>query len=311
MLSTISPTGQNFVNSINNIQARLAVAQQQVSTGLKVSQPSDAPDQISPILQLHSQIQQNQDIQDGLNTATTTIKAAESALSSAVDLLQSASVAATQGTSTTQTAETRATLAQSVQALLQQMVASSGTTVSGRYIFSGDQNGEPSYQLNLSAADGTGVDRLQVATNTGLVQGTGGARYSTSLTANEIFDSRNADGTPAASNAFAALNGLRVALLANDSTGIANSVAALATASTYMNNQLASYGEAESRVTSDLNQAENDSLTLKTQLASKTDADMTQAITALTEGTTQMQAALSARAKMPNTSLFDVLPVTG
>jgi len=38
---------------------------------------------------------------------------------------------------------------------------------------------------------------------------------------------------------------------------------------------------------------------------------MTQAITALTEGTTQMQAALSARAKMPHTSLFDVLPISG
>jgi len=38
---------------------------------------------------------------------------------------------------------------------------------------------------------------------------------------------------------------------------------------------------------------------------------VTQAITALTEGTTQLQAALSARAKMPRTTLFDVLPVSG
>ena len=310
MLSAISSAGQQFVNSINDIQSRLAVAQRQISTGLKVSQPSDAPDQVSPILQLHSQIQQNQDIQNGLNTAMTTIKAGESALSSSVDLLQSASVTATQATSTTQTADSRATLAQSVQALMEQMVANSRTTVSGRYVFSGDQNGAPSYQLDLTAVDGTGVDCLQVASNTGLVQGTGGARYSTALTANGIFDNRNADGTPTNSNAFAALNGLRVALLANDSTGIANSVAALGTASTYMNNQLASYGEAEDRVTSDLNQAQSDTLTLQTQLSSKTDADMTQAITELTQGTTQLQAALSARAKMPNTSLFDVLPAS-
>jgi flagellin-like hook-associated protein FlgL len=39
-----------------------------------------------------------------------------------------------------------------------------------------------------------------------------------------------------------------------------------------------------------------------------TDADMTQAMTALTQGTTQLQAALAARARIPNTSLFDVLP---
>jgi len=311
MLSTISPAGQQFVNSINDTQARLAIAQQQIGTGLKVSQPSDAPDQISPILQLHSSIQQNQDIQNGLNTALTKMKAGEGALSSAVDLLQSASVIATQATSTNQTAATRATLASSVQALMEQMVAASGTTVGGRYVFSGDQDGTPSYQLNLASPTGTGVDRLQTAAATGLVQGSGGARYSTALSGNVIFDHRNADDSPAPDNAFAALNGLRVALLANDSNRISGSIAGLGTASTYMNNQLAFYGQAESRVTSDLNQVQTDKLQLQTELTSKTDADMTAAITALTEGTTQLQAALSARARMPHTSLFDVLPMTG
>ena len=311
MLSSISPSGQQFVNSINNIQSRLTIAQQQLATTLKVNQPSDAPDQISPILQLHSAIQQNQDIQNGLNTAMTTIKTSESALSSTIDLLQSASVIASQSTSTTQTSESRATLAQNVQALMEQMVSTSRTMLAGRYVFSGDQNGAPLYQLNLAATDGTGVDRLQLASNTGLVQGTGGARYSTTLSGNVIFDDRNADGTPASGNAFAALNGLRVALLANDTAGIANSAAALSTASTYMNDRLASYGQAEDRVSSDLNQAQSDKLNLQTQLSSKTDADMTEAITALTEGTTQLQAALAARARMPHTSLFDVLPISG
>jgi flagellar hook-associated protein 3 FlgL len=309
MLSTISPAGQQFVNSINDTQSRLNIAQQQIATGLKISQPSDAPDQVSPVLQLHSAIQQNQDIQNGLNTAQTAMKASESALSSTIDLLQSAAVTATQATSTTQTADTRATLAQSVQALMEQMVAASRTTVSGRYVFSGDQDGAPSYQLNLAAP--TGVDRLQLASATSLLQGPGGARYSISLSGNVIFDHRNADGTPAADNVFAALNGLRVALLANDTKGIANSNAAISTASTYMNDQLAFYGQAQNRVSSDLDQLQNDKLQLQTELGSKTDADMTKAITDLTEGTTQLQAALSARAKMPHTSLFDVLPISG
>lgn len=311
MLSTISPAGQQFVDSINNIQSRLTVAQQQLATGLKVNQPSDAPDQISPILQLHSAIQQHEDVQNGLNTALTTLKTSESALSSAVDLLQSASVTATQATSTTQTADTRAQLAQTVQTLMEQMVAASRTTLGGRYVFSGDQDGSPLFTLNLAAVDSTGVDHLDSAA-TALVQGPGGARYAASLSGNVIFNHMLADNvTPAPDNAFAALNKLRVALLANDSTGIADSVSVLSTASTYMNNQLAFYGQAENRVSSDLNQAQNDKLQFQTQLASKTDADMTQAITALTEGTTQLQAALSARAKMPHTSLFDVLPISG
>src|ERR1035441_1028697 len=308
MLSTISPAAQQFVNSINNVQTQLAVAEQQISTGLKVSQPSDAPDQISPILQLHSAIQQNQDIQNGLNSATTTLQASDTALSSAINLLQSASVIASQATGTSQTADTRTILAQNVQTIMEQMVAASSTTVGGNYIFSGDQPGTPLYQLDLAAP--TGVDRLQVSNATSLVQGTGGAQYSTSLRSNVIFDPRNADDTPSSNNTFAALNGLRVALLANDTAGITNSVAALNSASTYMNSQLAFYGQAEDRVSSDLNQAQSDSVQLQTQLSSMTDADMTQAMTALTQATTQLQAALSARARIPNTSLFDVLPLT-
>ena len=309
MLSTISPAGQQFINTINDVQTRLAVAQQQIGTGLKVSQPSDSPDQISPILQLHAAIHRNQDIQHGLNSVQTTLKAGDDALSGAIGLLENASVLATQATGTNQTAGTRAFLAQSVQALMEQMVASSQALVGGRFILSGDQSGSPLYQLNLASA--TGVDRLQVAASTGLVQGAGGVRYSASLSANEIFDHRNPDDTPASDNAFAALNTLRVALLANDSNGIADAVAKLGTASTYMNGQLAFYGQAENRVSADLNQTQSDSLQLQTELSTRTEADMTQAITALTEGTTQLQAALSARARMPHSSLFDVLPNGG
>ena len=152
------------------------------------------------------------------------------------------------------------------------------------------------------------VSRWSAAT--GEVQGYGGTQYSVALSGNVIFDHRNADDTPATDNAFAALNGLRTALLANDTDGITSSISAINSASAYMNNQLAFYGQAEDRLSSDLTQAQSASLQLQAQLSSKTDADMTQAITALTEGATQLQAALSARAKMPNTTLFDVLPIS-
>jgi flagellar hook-associated protein 3 FlgL len=183
MIPTIYPSGQQFLDSLNNIQSRISTAEQQLSSGLKISQPSDAPDEISPILQLYSQIQQNQDIQTNLGTVQTQVNAGQNALSSAVDLLQNASVIATQATSLNQTADTRATLAQNVQGILEQMVAISNTTVAGRYVFSGDQDQTSLYTLDLNSLNGNGVDRAQVATNTGLVQGPGGAQFSASLSA--------------------------------------------------------------------------------------------------------------------------------
>ena len=309
MLPTISPAGQQFVNSVNGIQSRLNIAQQQLSTGLRLNQPSDAPDAVSPVLQLHAEIQQNQNIQDGLNAAQLDLNTADQALSSSVSLLQNASVLATQATAPGQTAETRAVLAQSVQGLLEQMVSNSQTTVAGRYIFSGDLDQAPQYQLNLDAP--TGVDRLQTSASTKLVRDSGNATFSASVSGNVIFDHRNADDTPASDNTFAALNGLRVALLNNDTDGITKAIPALQTASTYLNSQLSFYGQALNRVSSGIDQTKSTDVQLRSALSGKTDADMTQAITALTEGQTQLQAALAAQARMPRTSLFDVLPTSG
>lgn len=303
----INPEQQRFVYSIDQIQARLNSAQLQIASGRKVNAASDAPDQISPILQLHAQISQNAALQDGLATAQGTVNAAEQALSSSVTLLQNASVIATQATSVNQTAATRATLAQSIGTILQEMVTNSQTTLNGNYVFSGDQNQTQLYQID--SASPTGVDRLAVATNTDLVQGPGGIQIAASLTANTIFDNRNPDDSVASNNVFAALAGLQTALQNNDTAGIDTGITNLQSASTWMNNQLAFYGNAQDQLASAVTNAKNSSVQLQSQLSTLQDADETAAITELTQAQTQLQAALSAQARMPQTTLFDVMPV--
>jgi flagellar hook-associated protein 3 FlgL len=304
--SVISPEGQSFINSLNNLQTVLNNAQAQVATGLLVNQPSDAPDELSPILQLHAQISQNQTLQTTLNGSLTTINAAENALSSSVTLLQNASSIATEGTGLNETASSRTALAQNVQSLMQQMVANANTTVNGQYVFSGDQNTTQLYQLDPTSP--TGVDRLAIATNTDLVQGAGGIQIAASLTANTIFDVRNPDDTVSPNNVFAALNGLEVALQNNDTTGINTAINNLQAASTYMNDQLAFYGTAQDQVNSSLSSAQNSATQLQTQLSQLTDANEANSITQLTQAQTQMQAAIAAQARMPTQTLFDVLP---
>ena len=308
MTPGINAEGQNFINAMNSIQARLNTAQAQLSSGLLVNKPSDAPDELSPILQLHAQINQNQTLQTNLNGALTTINAAESALSSSVTLLQNASSIATEATGLGQTAGTRLTLAQNVQGLLQQMVSNANTTVNGSYVFSGDQNQTQLYQLD--PASPTGVDRLAIATNTDLVQGPGGIQISASLTSNTIFDDRNPDDTVAPDNVFSALNGLIVALQNNDTAGINTAITSLQTSSTYMNQQLAFYGTAQDEVNSGVTTAQNYSVQLQTQLSNLQDADEATSITQLTQAQTQMQAALDAQGRIPTTTLFDVLPAS-
>jgi flagellin-like hook-associated protein FlgL len=78
-----------------------------------------------------------------------------------------------------------------------------------------------------------------------------------------------------------------------------------------MNGQLAFYGQAQNRVSSGLTQAQDMNVALQADLSSRQDADTTQAITELTQAQTQMQAALAAQARMPQQSLFSVLPNGG
>jgi flagellar hook-associated protein 3 FlgL len=128
------------------------------------------------------------------------------------------------------------------------------------------------------------------------------------LSANEIFDARNADDSPASGNVFEALQQLRLALANNDTEGIQGSLSALSAASEHLNGQLAFYGRSQNRVASWLDDAKAQEVSLRARLSEKADADPTHAITELTEGQTQLQAALAAQARMPRTSLFDVLP---
>lgn len=305
MISGINPEGQTFLNSLNNIQNQLNTAEAQIATGLLVNQPSDAPDELSPILQLHAQISQNQTLQTTLNSSLTTINAAENALNSSVTLMENASSLATEATGLNETASSRAALAQSVQGILQQMVANANTTVNGSYVFSGDQNTTQLYQLDPTSP--TGVDRLAIATNTDLVQGAGGIQIAASLTANTIFDARNPDDSVSQNNVFAALNGLVVALQNNDTNGINTAINNLQSASTYLNNQLAFYGSAQDQINASLSSAQNGSTQLQTQLAQLQNANEATSITQLTQAQSQMQEALDAQARMPTTTLFDAL----
>ena len=46
MLSNLDPSAQQFLNNLNRIQERMSHAQREITTGRRVNQVSDDPDQI-------------------------------------------------------------------------------------------------------------------------------------------------------------------------------------------------------------------------------------------------------------------------
>lgn len=306
MSSAINSSYQQFLNNINRLQSQLTKAQNQVSSGLKVTQASDAPDQISSILQLHANIAQNQQIQTNLTAAKAEVQTADSSLGTGITLLDQVQTLAGQGLNeTNQTAATRATLAGQVDSLMQQMVSISQTSVNGRYIFSGDSDQTASYQYDAAAS--TGVDRLQVSDATRQVQDPSGNTFTMSRSANQIFDVRDSSDNPTTGNVFAAMNAVRTALLSNDTTALKTALGQVGDASTYLNGQQSFYGGVENTISNALDQASTQSLNYQTELSNKQDADETASILAMQQYTTNLQAALTSEAKIPRQTLFDLL----
>jgi len=305
MITNLDPESALFLADVNRIQQRLADANSQVSSGKKINVASDAPDQIDSLLQLRADQQSNTQIESNLTLAQADANGADNALSAAIHLMDRAVTLATRGATATSYATTQANLAQEVQSLQEQMVSYSQTRVQGRYIFSGDLDGSPSYALDLTAPNG--VDQLSNSASTRQIENPAGGSFPASKTAQEIFDDQNPDGTPAADNVFAALNALRTALLNNDSNAIGSSIGALEQASDHLNSMEAFYGTVENRIQDATSFASQYDTQLQTEISQKQDADVTAAALGLTQANTQLQAAYQARAKMPHTSLFDFL----
>jgi flagellar hook-associated protein 3 FlgL len=305
MTTNLDPASELFLANAERIQQRLAEANRQVSSGKRVDQPSDAPDQIDTLLQLRADRQRNTQIRSNLTLALTDTQSADQALTASIKLLDRARALATQGASNVADATTRQALAAEAQSLLEQIVAYSQTAVQGRYVFSGDQDTTAAYQLDATSA--TGVQRLSSAPATRRIENPAGGSFVAAKSAMEIFDNRKADDTPAADNVFAALTAVKNALLTGDPAAAAASVDAVKAAATHLNAVQTFYGSVLNRIQDASSFSDRYDTQLQAQIAQKEDADVAAAALEATQGSTQLQAAFQMRALLPRHSLFDFL----
>lgn len=306
MVMNISGATQSYLGNLDRTQQQINQAQAEVSSGYRVQQPSDDPAAISSILQAQADEGANQQIQSNLGSVTNELGTADSALQSAIQAVESAITLAAQGANSTNTADENASIAQQVAGLQQTLVGISQTTFNGRYIFSGDQDAGPAYQLDSSQTEG--VKQLISAPATRTIVDATGTAISVARTAQEIFDPKNGDGSAADGNVFAAVNSLLTALNNNDQAGIAQASSALHSADTYLNGQLAFYGEAENRISAAASLAQKFQTQQQAQLGSLRDADIPSVALQLSQAQLDQQAALSAEANIEQSrNLFSYL----
>jgi flagellar hook-associated protein 3 FlgL len=231
---------------------------------------------------------------------TTEVNTGEQSLESAVSLYDQVQTLSAEGASSTQTASGQADIAQQLQSIEQQMVGLANTSVSGRFIFSGDTDQTQPYTYDPTQPDP--VSAYQGSASTRTIQAANGTTFPVALTAQQIFDS--ADPT---TNVFTSINNLVTALQSGSTTAIATANSALPNVATYLNTQLAFYGTAQDAVTAATTSAATLTTQLQTQISGIEDANETQSILDLTQAQTQQQAALESFQQIPQTSLFSYL----
>jgi flagellar hook-associated protein 3 FlgL len=317
MIQGIKSSDERFLSALDKINQRIQTAETQLSSGRRLNSASDAPDSISAVLAARANLDQTTQIGLNLSRAKSEADTSEGTLETVSSLLDRLRTLAAQGASETLEPSARKTISVEVSSILEQLVNASSTSVGGRYVFGGDSDQTPPYTLipatdtsdaSVSAYNGTASTREVMHPN--------GTRFPVAHSAQDIFDAPGA-------SVFQAVTDLRDALenvptVATDDPDyqtqykaqtqqINDALNSIKTAGVHMSDELAFYGVVQNRITEATDFASKLTLQQQEQLSAVQDADIPSAAIALTQAQTQLSTAMSARAKITSTSLFDYL----
>jgi len=284
---------QQTIDRADNALAKVAQAQGELSSGLRVQAPGDDP-QAAGLLVRHKFDQaQISAIQNGCQSAANELNTADSALTSVSTSLAQAQALATQMGNDTYSGDERAAAATEVDGIFKEVVGSLNTRFGDRYIFGGTVDNQPSF-----AADGTyqgdpGVRQVEVAP---------GVYEDSSIRADVM-----AKGVGGGVDILQTLAGLSSALRANDGVAIRASLASLQTASNQVAAAQSQAGTSVNLFTSAINSCTQQA-TDETQVISQLgDADVMQTSTQLSLAQYALNATLTAAAQTLQLSLVTLL----
>jgi flagellar hook-associated protein 3 FlgL len=289
-----------FLMELGEINGRLTRAERQVTSGRRVNQASDAPDEVGRMLTLRSNLSHTEQLRSALGRVKTEIDTAEGTLTHAIELVERVETLGAQGASDFTPADARLTIAAEIEGLLGRLVGLANTQLEGRYLFAGDADQTVPYTFDPSQTDPVGG--YQGGTNSRQFQDPAGPLFSIARSADTIFDS-----TTPENNVFDSVNALRLALRANDGQAIRDAVATVRSAHTHLTNELAAYGGIQNRVAGAVEFAHKQELRLKQEIGAIEDADMTAAIIELNQARFLRETALSVEARAIRQSLFNYL----
>jgi flagellar hook-associated protein 3 FlgL len=295
----ISRTTQSVIsaNAISELETNLNQINQlqnEISSGKKVNQPSDSPPDAVVAMATQSEITRVTQYQTNINDGLAQLGTADNTLQSVVTSLQSARDLVLQAANGTLSATDRAGLADQIDSIRQQLLASANTQYLGRPIFGGTSGGQQAYDPTTGAYLGNNgaVTRTIAAGTTVQVNVTGPTAFGPS--GSSLFDVLGQISADMRNpNATANLTGTDLTNLDSATQNVTNALAQVG----------ASYKQLQSQQTS------NTTLlgTLQTTLSNAQDVDVAKAASDLQLQEVAYQASLAVTAKIIQPSLAEFI----
>lgn len=305
---TQNVTSRNVLNNLQHSMQKLQDLQNQLSSGKQIVKPSDDPSGAVSAMSLRSDqkrtAQYSRNAQDGIGWLGT----ADTTLMSSLETVQKVRSLVLQGANGTADVESRSALADEIKAAKEALLGLANTTYQGRPIFAGTANPEgqtPPLPTYDAAGNYNG--------NTATIYRTIGPNAQVQVNA----DGPSVWGTPGADDMWHILDDIEahlrstdnadVAKLTNPSGAILSDIDRLDAARINIQTRVSEIGARMHRTEQMQSRAEDNQLTIQSNLSTIENVDIAQTIVNLNMQSTAYQAALSATAKVIQPSLVDFL----
>jgi flagellar hook-associated protein 3 FlgL len=302
-------TGLYFDRSthqLGDVQSKLTKVQEQLSTGLQIVRPSDAPDKASLVTRLESELARQTSYQDTLKAVNVRLTAQETALKNTSDVMFRIKELSVQAANDTLSPADRKSVALEIDTLRDQVLSLANSQDSnGNYLFSGSKAAQPAFTQDGSGRVMYQGDQARMKVNVG-----DNRRMNLNMPGTDVYTRVIRDdgkGNKTGIDFFQALDDLVAAVKTSDYKSIQRGISEIDTLQNGISEGLGQIGADLTVVDMQNNVLDQVVLQLKTTKSDVEDLDYTEAITRMNKDQLALEAAQSSFAKISQLSLFKFL----
>lgn len=295
---TSNMMSSTLLGNLNRNLYNMDNLENQISTGRKITKPSDDPVGVTYALRYRSQLAGNEQFQRATDSAQSWLDETDSQMGSAGNVMTRLKELMVQASTGTYSNSDLQAAGLEVEELKKQLVDIGNSKFGGKFIFNGQNYGEIPYPT------AAGTDYSQIDTDNSAVKYVIGEniQFQINTTGNEFFGMKGESD-----NVFAVMDRVITAMKTGTQSGITAEMGAVESRTNKMLAARSEVGARTNRVEL-VNNRLLDQETNTTTLLSKTeDLDVADALIKATSAQTVYQAALKSSANIMNTSLIDFM----